>query len=201
MIHTMYFDLGNVLIFFSHEKMYKQLETLSGLSVAQIQSILLKDQIAYQYETGKMNTEELYNHFSALSKKTFSIKEFTQAASDIFVPNTDLFPFVEQMKKKQIRLILLSNTSECHFNYIREAYPIIHLFDEWVLSYKVGACKPNPLIFQKALSLAQCPVSNCFFTDDIPEYVQAARKEGLDSEVFSGVSAFKEHMKDRGLNF
>lgn len=193
----MYFDLGNVLVFFSHEKMYSQLSNLSGLPSLTIQSLLQKDKIQHRYETGDITTSELYHHFMQMSPKPFSLKEFTHAASNIFTPNEDIFPVVRGLKKQNIRLILLSNTSECHFNYIYENYPILSEFNEWVLSYKAGACKPDPLIFQKALTLAQCPTSDCFFTDDIHEYVQAARQAGLDSEVFSSVDNLKQHLADR----
>ncbi|MCC6127643.1 MAG: HAD family phosphatase [Chlamydiae bacterium] len=199
MIQTMYFDLGNVLIFFSHEKMYRQLSDLSGLSQKTIRSWLLENDTQYRYETGNLSTEELYSYFAAGSQKSFSLPEFTNAASDIFTPNEELFPIARALKNQQIRLILLSNTSECHFNYAFERYPILKEFDDWVLSYKAGACKPSPLIFEKALTIANCPSENCFFVDDVPEFVEAARKAGLDSEVFSGVETFKKHLGDRGL--
>lgn len=198
-IQTMYFDLGNVLIFFSHKKMYQQLASLSGLSADVLQSIFVQNGLGLQYETGYITTDELYSHLHRLGTQDFSKDEFMQAASQIFHPNEEMPPIIDQMKKQSVRLILLSNISECHFNYIAQHYPIIHEFNELVLSYKVGACKPNPLIFQHALQLAQCPHSNCFFVDDIPEYVEAARKAGLDSEVFSSMNLFRQHLKDRGL--
>ena len=199
MIRTMYFDLGNVLIFFSHEKMYRQLSELSGLPQKTIRSMLLENDTQYRYETGKISTEKLCSYFVKASPKSFSLPDFTNAASDIFTPNEELFPIARELKNQQIRLVLLSNTSECHFNYIFERYPILKEFDDWVLSYKTGACKPNPLIFEKALSLANCPAENCFFVDDVPEFVNAARKAGLDSEVFSGVETFKKHLGERGV--
>ena len=199
MIQTMYFDLGNVLIFFSHKKMYDQLSHLTGLSEKEIQKILFEDKMQQRYETGKLSTPDLYAHFAKMGSKSFSLPQFTHAASDIFTPNEELFPIVEEMKKRKIRLILLSNTSECHFNEVVRRYPILRQFDDWVLSYKTGACKPDPLIFEKALSLAECPRENCFFTDDIQEYVEGARKVGLDSEVFSGTASLKNHLASRSL--
>ena len=196
----MYFDLGNVLVFFSHEKMYNQLSQLSGLSSDAIRAMLSHKEMQGRYETGKISTEELYQHFTKASKKSFLLSEFTHAASDIFTPNEELFPVVKDLKRQNIRLILLSNTSECHFNQVWKLYPILKEFDDWVLSYKTGACKPHPLIFQKALSLANCPHERCFFVDDIREFVEAAKKEGLDSEVFLSVHLLKKQLKERGVS-
>lgn len=199
MIQTMYFDLGNVLVFFSHEKMYKQLSHLTELTPDAIRAILRDNQMLLQYETGKISTEDLYKHFFDASPRIFSFSEFTHAASDIFTPNEELFPIIKELKRQNIRLILLSNVSECHFNRVWSSYPILAEFNDWVLSYKAGACKPNPLIFEKALAIAECPHEHCFFVDDIPEFVEAARASGLDSEVFSNVATFKEHLKERGV--
>ncbi len=195
----MYFDLGNVLVFFDHDKMCHQLSLISGLPPADIRSMLQENKMQNRYETGLITTDELYTRFSHASPKSFSLDEFTDAASNIFTPNKEIFPVIKKMKQQNIRLILLSNTSECHFNYIYKNYPILSEFNEWVLSYKAGACKPHPLIFEKALTLANCPSSHCFFVDDIHEYVEAARKAGLDSEVFSNVATLKQHLRDRNV--
>lgn len=199
MIETMYFDLGNVLVFFSHEKMYRQLSQLSGLSSDAIRAMLLENQMQSRYETGQISTETLYKEFAKQSNQPFSISEFTHAASDIFTPNEELFPVVRDLKRQNIRLILLSNTSECHFNKVWELYPILKEFDDWVLSYKAGACKPDALIFRKALALANCPPELCFFVDDVREFVEAAKKEGLDSEIFLNVPTFKKQLQKRGV--
>ena len=197
MIKTVYFDLGNVLVFFCHKKMIQQIAAVSGLSVQETRSILIEKKIQEDYELGKITTEQLYSHFAKLGNRSFSLLEFMEAASDIFTPNEEIFPVIRQLKDRKIRLILLSNTSECHFNRIYSHYPILRLFDRLVLSFEEGTCKPDPVIFQKALALAECSPSECFFTDDIQEFVGAARKSGLDSEVFSNVPILKKHLSDR----
>lgn len=199
MLKTIYFDLGNVLIFFSRAKMLQQMSECTGLSTAAIHKILADEKVQESYELGEMDSAEFYKTFQQRSHLTFSMHHFLDAVSDIFIPNTDLFPLVEQMKTKGFRLILLSNTSECHFNRVYAHYPILHLFDDHVLSFEVRALKPSPLIFQKALSKALCEPKNCFYTDDIPEFVNGAKKAGLDGELFTGVSALKSALASRGL--
>ena len=200
MIQTIYFDLGNVIVFFSHQKMIRQIAETAGLSPQEVQSMLITNRGQIEHERGKVKTEELYAEFSRRGTRPFTFHEFIEAASDIFTPNTELFPIIEELKKRGIRLILLSNTSECHYNRVYSHYPILRLFDAHVLSYEAGACKPDPLIFRKALTLAECPKSNCFYIDDIPEYVTAARKTGLDSEIFTNVEALKKQLAARKIH-
>lgn len=193
----MYFDLGNVLVFFCYKKMIQQISHVTALSSQQVQKLLIDDKMQEEYETGKINAETLFTQFARRSPRSFSILEFMNAASDIFTPNEPIFPIVRDLKKQNIRLILLSNTNECHFNRIYSHYPILREFDDLILSYEAKACKPNPLIFHKALAAAGCPKSECFYIDDIHEYVASARKLGLDSEVYSSTDELKKHLLAR----
>lgn len=201
MLKTVYFDLGNVLVFFSLPKMFAQLSRCSGLSPEEIRQLLFDTDLRELYETGLIDTEQLYLAILQHAPKSFSLPEFMAAFSDIFTPNTEILPVVEKLKKEGIRLILLSNTSECHFHYTYAHYPIVHQFDHHILSYEVGAWKPDPRIFQAALEHSHCAPEECFYTDDIPDFIASARKAGLPGEVFTDVPHLKQQLIRRGCKF
>lgn len=198
MIKTIYFDLGNVLIFFSFPKMLEQIATLSGLKGSDIEKIFFQTDLRKLYETGKIQTRDLYQALLSHSSKPFTQKAFEWAFSNIFTPNLELWPLVSQLKEKGVRLILLSNTSECHFHFAQEHYPILKQFDELILSYEVGAWKPEAEIFQTALQRAHCKAEECFYTDDVPEFIQAAQESGLNGEVFTTTEQLKQALSRRG---
>ncbi len=199
MLKTIFFDLGNVLVFFSHEKMFRQLAACTGLAVQTIKQMLFEERLQQDYETGRIDSLSIYEHFQKRAPKLFNFNQFITAASDIFTPNTDLWPLVEQLKQIGIRLILLSNTSECHFNNVCAKYPVLDLFDDKILSFQLGFMKPDRRIFLKALSRAGCAPEECFYIDDIPEFIDAAKKVGLDAEVFLGVPPLKKALATRGI--
>lgn len=198
MLKTIYFDLGNVLVFFSLPKMFAQMAHCTGMSPSGVKQLLFETELRELYEKGLIDTEQLYRTFLKQSPHPFSLHEFMASFSDIFTPNTDLWPVVENLKKEGIRLVLLSNTSECHFNYAYSHYPILHQFDHKILSFEVGAWKPDPRIFQKALSHSQCKPEECFYTDDVPEFIASARKVGLQGEIFTDVPNLKRQLIERG---
>jgi putative hydrolase of the HAD superfamily len=198
MIKTVYFDLGNVLLFFSLPKMFAQMATCTGMSPSAVQGLLYGTELRELYEKGLIDTEQLYRTFLKHAPHPFSLHEFMAAFSNIFTPNTDLWPVIESLKNQGIRLVILSNTSECHFNYAYSHYPILHQFDHKILSYEVGAWKPDPSIFTHALKHSQCAPEECFYTDDIPEFIAGAKKAGLHGELFTDVPALKQHLIDRG---
>lgn len=199
MLKTVYFDLGNVLVFVNFKKLYGGLETITGLSVDAIERFLKHTHLQKRYETGMLSTQELYYALTKRAKKSFSLHDFEEAYCDIFTPNEELWPLVETLKQKGVRLILLSNTSECHFEYSQRNYPVLELFDHHILSYKVGAWKPDARIFESALQTANCKPEECFYTDDIEEFVLSARKLGLPSEVFTNAKALEKEIQGRGI--
>ncbi len=196
-LKTIYFDLGNVLCFFSRAKMIGQLAACSGIEPQIIKKLLIEKKLQSRYEKGQINTKELHALFLSLAPRPLSYELFMRAITDIFHPNKELWSVVEQLKDQGIRLILLSNTCESHYQWIDSNYPILKLFDKQILSFEIGLVKPDPLIFQKALTFANCEPQECFYIDDIKEYVDSARAEGLNSEVFTDVASLKLQLKNK----
>jgi putative hydrolase of the HAD superfamily len=200
MLKTVFFDLGNVLVFFSHEKMFAQVGNLANIPVHKVKEIFAKEKIMARYEQGLMESQEVYETLRSHSSQRFSFEELMHHAADIFTPNFGVWEIVKALKDSKKRLVLISNTSECHYNFIRSHYPILDLFDAKILSFEVQSMKPEPLIYQKALGQAKAEPKECFFTDDIPEYVEGARKAGLDSEIFTDTSSLRSQLSLRGCS-
>ena len=198
-IKTIIFDLGNVLVFFSYEKIISQISSLSGLSPHIIKELLIRKELHGAYESGKISDEEIYNIFLKEAPQSFSQEQFFLAASDIFQLNDPIYPFVKALKKRGFRLILLSNTSPAHYQFLTPRLPILDLFDAKILSYEVKALKPHPRIYAAAIEAAGCSPQECFYTDDVPEFVSAARVHGIDAEVFTNVQELEKQCKKRQL--
>jgi HAD superfamily hydrolase (TIGR01509 family) len=59
--------------------------------------------------------------------------------------------------------------------------------------------KPSPEIFQAALKLCGCLPEECFYTDDIAAYVEAARQLGIDAVQFESLAQLQRELKARGI--
>ncbi len=197
-VKTAIFDLGNVIVFFSTPKMIAQLALCTGLSQDQVRHLLIDRKLQSLYESGQLTSEDLYRAFLSETNKKFTREDLFYAASDIFIPNTPIFPLIEHLKKQGIRLLLLSNTSEAHYHFIAPRLPIIQLFDAKILSYQVQAIKPQSAIYHEALAQAQCKPKECFYTDDIPEYIAAAKTHGIDAVLFTDVADLSHQLAVRG---
>ena len=68
-----------------------------------------------------------------------------------------------------------------------------------MLSYEVGALKPDDKIYREAIQRAGCRPEECFFTDDIAINVDAARNNGMDAVQFVSAAQLEGELKARGV--
>ena len=197
MKQTIFFDLGNVLIFFDHLKMCRQVANLTGLSLDLVQKTMR--QYGDPYERGTINSCFVHEELNKLAQKELSFEALMHAISDIFEPNVEVIEIFQQVKAKGHRLFLLSNTCSAHFSFAASQFPFLAQFDGHVLSYEVGARKPEKKIYEKALEIAGCQNKECFYTDDIFDYIASARSMGIDAEQYTNPQALRKHLHTRGI--
>lgn len=200
MIDTCLFDMGNVLVHFSHPLMCQQIAAVCGSSAAEIQRLLFDLKWQQAFESGELTEAQfqarLENHF----QRPIDLPALVHAASDIFTLNTPMVPILQSLRRQGKRLVLLSNTSISHVEFVRRQFDVLSYFDDLVLSYEVGAMKPQPAIFHAALHKILCPPERCFYTDDIPAYIEAARQHGLQAEVFTTAESLQGQLASRGVS-
>ncbi len=200
MIRTVIFDLGNVIIPFDFARGYRMLSSRCGLAPEEIPLRIGSTDLVTRFESGQIETGDFVRRLTSLLGLQMTVEEFAEVWSAIFEQETlipDSLP--EQLRASGLRLLLLSNTNDLHMRYVRKNYGILRHFHHQVLSYEVGAMKPSPRIFAEALANADCAPGECFFTDDIPAYVEAAKQAGIDAEQFQGLPKLRQDLKLRGL--
>lgn len=199
MIKTFLFDMGNVLVSFCHDRMCRQMGELCGRSGPEIRRLLIDTGLQWAFERGEVTPDEFQQRFEAAVETKVDRERLAFASSDIFTPNESLLPVLYELKSRGHRLVLLSNTTEWHFEFVRDHFDMLKPFDDYVLSCRAGAMKPDAPIFDAALRMIDCDPGECFYTDDIPDYIAAGRKHGLDAEVFIDSVALVLQLKSRGI--
>ena len=181
-----YFDLGNVLLYFDHELAIRKMAKVAGIAAQQMRSIVLDGTLQNEYETGLISGVQFVSCISDSIGKELDAGDILQAASDMFVPNPHIIPVLEEIRNLGIPMGLLSNTCEAHWNWIGElAYPQVRgWFAPTILSFEVKSMKPDGHIYSEAQRQSGQNASGIFFTDDKLENVRAAKKAGWTAEVF-----------------
>lgn len=199
MIRTVIFDMGNVLVRFCHERMCRQMGALCGRTAADVRKHLIDSGLQAEFERGQLTEREFHARIERLMEQRVDFDALIEAGSDIFELNEPMIPVVDTLKARGYRLVLLSNTSISHFEFVRDRFDVLDRFDDYVLSYRIGALKPQAEIFLAAKESAVCAPDECFYTDDIADYVAAGRSHGFEAEVFTTTEKLREDLEKHGL--
>jgi len=193
-IRSFLFDLGNVILLFSHEKMCQQVADVCGRPVELVRHVLFDSGLQRRFETGQMSEAEFHRWFQEAVQSEVDFNKLRVAASDIFELNEAMASLLEQLKRSGYRLVLFSNTCVTHYEFVMQKFPILSVFDAAVLSFEVGAAKPEPQMFERALREIECDPEECFYTDDIEAHIAAGRRLGLQAEVFVDVPNLRRQL-------
>jgi putative hydrolase of the HAD superfamily len=198
-IKTVIFDLGRVIVPFDFKRGYARLSPLCGIPVAEIPARIAATKLVERFESGGVAPRDFVRQISGHLGFETTYENFCEIWSSIFLPET-LIP--EEMIAgiaSNYRMLLLSNTNALHFEMLRANYPLLRHFHHYVLSHEVGAMKPAPLIYQKAIEAARCLPEECFFADDMPAFVEGARGQGIDAVQFESAAQIERELRSRGV--
>ena len=198
MIKTILFDLGNVVIPFDFKRAYARMAVLCGCAVEEVPARIRATGLVTPFERGEIEAEPFVRQLSAALKVDITYSEFCDWWSSIFLEPTLVSDALLADLRTRHRLLALSNTNAIHFTMVKEAYPLLRHFDGYVLSYEVGAAKPEAKIYREAISRAQCDPGECFFIDDLAVNVEAARAHGMDAVQFLSAEQLERELRARG---
>lgn len=198
-IQTCLFDMGNVLVHFSHEKMCENVARACGVSPDKAKHLLMDDGLQWQLERGKITEADFHRAFEERLGKSVELEALKHAAADIFWLNESIVPLLDELKRLGMRLVLLSNTSVTHLEFIQREFDVLSRFDALTTSFEVGALKPERKIYEDALAKASCAPEECFYTDDIEKYVTTARSLGIHAAVFTDTNSTRRALADLGV--
>jgi putative hydrolase of the HAD superfamily len=200
-IKTVIFDLGKVIISFDFKRGYQRLEKICKYSAAEIPQRIGSTDLVKRFETGLVEPEDFVRQISAILDLHISYEQFCEIWSSVFLPDPLIPESMLAGISQRYHLLLLSNTNAIHFQMVEQTYPLMRHFHERILSYRVRAMKPSPVIYREALAHAACRPEECFYTDDIVDYVDGAKREGIDAVQFESCAQIQRELATRGVRF
>ncbi len=199
-----YFDLGNVLLSFCHDRMTRQVAAVFGVDQEQVRAATLagptQQSPQWRFEQGLIGEPEFYEHLCAALGSRPDRAALDLAASDIFAPIDQSWHIVRRLHAGGARLGILSNTNPTHWRFVTDGrYPILtECFEHAVLSYEAQSMKPDRVIYEQAIERAGVPAGAIFFVDDRGDNVAGALEAGLDAVVFRSAEGLERDLAERG---
>jgi glucose-1-phosphatase len=200
-----YFDLGNVLLSFSHARMCRQMAEAAGVAPEAVQRALFEPEggpsVQWLFERGNMNALAVYEHFCEALGVRPEMDQLFAAGCDIFDEIGESVAIVERLHAAGTRLGIMSNTNPIDWGFVTSGrFPFLNrCFEQFALSYEVRSMKPERAIYQAAVAKASYAAGEVFFTDDKPENVEGALAAGLDAVLFTSPEQLRRELQVRRL--
>lgn len=192
------FDFGSVIV-----KTNKQ--QVSGFLVKSLR--ITPEQAAEALNLRKENTdggmEENAFWLSYAQKNNIDIPEgwfaaFDQAKLEALDEIPGMIDLVKSLQRQGYQTALLSNVRGSQAA-IKSKLGLYELFHPVLLSYEIGAKKPDPKAFEILLSRLKVEPKEVIFIDNKQRNVDAAGKLGIDGVVFTNAEQLKHDLKERGI--
>jgi putative hydrolase of the HAD superfamily len=200
-----YFDLGNVLLSFSHERMCRQMAVKAGVEPEVVRRALFEAEsgpsVQWRFERGDLNALMVYEHFCEAVGARPDMEELFAAGCDMFAEIKDSVAIVERLAAAGVRLGIMSNTNPIDWTFVTSGpFPFLNrCFEQTVLSFEARAMKPERAIYDAAIKRAGVPAGEIFFTDDREENVEGALAARLDAVLFTSSAQLAAELERRGL--
>ena len=192
------FDLGNTLIRFDHSISAKKFANLFHLDSEEVRKLFFDSDLTRAFERGRISSREFHAGITNRLGIKIPFRDFVSIWNDIFWPDEASCSIARGLKKNY-RLFLLSNISRLHYEYIVEKFDILKIFDEIIVSFVVGAIKPEILIFEDAVKRAGGDKSAILYIDDREDLIKEATAFGIESIRYEGADRLKRDLEERGV--
>lgn len=159
-------------------------------------AIAYKASVVERADLGEIDLAEVLDHLSRLTGATPATLEAAFWACVKIDP--EMVALIESLKGRY-KTALLSNAMRPFLHQILEKHDLARLFDAMVISCDEHITKPNPAIYRLMAERLVVPASQCFFTDDNPANVAAARSIGMEAVQFSGIADLKRDLAAAGI--
>ncbi len=202
MIKAIILDLGNVLINFDHRIAAERISCFTTKSPEEVYRLFFDSEITCLFEEGKISPFEFFFRARKLLSSEIAYDTFLPIWNEIFFltpENEELYAIAKGLKK-HYRLAMLSNVNLLHWEYLKKQFSFFDAFHHIFTSFEIGARKPCPIIYKKALEILNVSPEEAFYVDDREELVEEARKLGIRAFVYKGTRQLKEDLLKIGVN-
>jgi glucose-1-phosphatase len=197
-IKAFLFDLGNVLVRFDHMKAAQKITANTPAKPEALFQLFFDSTLVTDHDEGRISTKHFYEAVKEAIDLKLPYDQFLEVWNHIFTLDSKMTELVLNLLK-QYPCYLISNTNRPHFEYLRDFCPVLKELNGWILSYEIGALKPHPTIYHRALELAQLPPREIFYIDDRPDLIHAGDRLGFQTHRFTDYEALSTVLTEQGV--
>jgi glucose-1-phosphatase len=193
------FDIGRVLIRVNVSLATSGLSQDVTLSPEDIWSALQKDPLWIDWQEGRVSPRDWHLHLERRLGGKLSFEQFVQVWNRALDPQPIQDDAFLQKLSKRYRLAVLSNTDPLHVAHMENTYQFLGYFTVRIYSCRVGASKPNPIIYKEALRACKVRSQEAIYIDDVGAYAEAAERLGMKGIIFKSPEQLQTELRQLGI--
>ena len=188
-IKTIIFDFGGVLLNLNMQACVDAFVRLGYNKIEELIDHYKQKGLFLLFEEGKIAADDFFTELQKIVGLHVSIKDLKQAYLSFLgdLPQSKLNLILELRKTHKV--YMLSNINQFIFEHCKKTYfeTDNHVFEDYFdkayLSFEMGVCKPDKLIFEKMIDDAKITPNQCLFLDDGEKNIETAKKLGFHTRL------------------
>ena len=195
------FDIGRVLLRVDVSRAMDGLASGLSLTPQDVWSAIEKDPRWLDWQEGRISPRDWHLHLTKRLGASLTFEQFCEVWNRALDPNPiHSESFIEKLSRNY-RLALLSNTDAIHMSNEDARFPFFRFFPIRIYSHRVGASKPDPLIYRAALQACKVQAEQAVYIDDVPAYAEAAQRLGMTAIAFQSPEQLQSDLRNLGIQF
>lgn len=193
------FDLGGVVLRWNSRDVIAT-APLSEPIRAALAEHLLPSPDWLEFDRGTLDLPDIIERSatrSGLDPDTLS--QFFEHVGDYMCPRSETLALVEELDAQGTPLYVLSNMPRHYIDLLEARHGFFNRFQRVYASARIGLIKPEPEIYRHVLSDADLIAADCWFIDDLPANVSAARDAGINALQFHDAASCRDSLVSAGV--
>jgi putative hydrolase of the HAD superfamily len=199
MIKAITFDLDGVYFVNGKENFIRNLVALGVLEDEAKRVFLKSEQMNIQYKGGLIGDEEYWSWALAEWNLNLSVDEIKELLIKGYEINNRVVETVKKVREKGCKTCICSNNFPARIDGLDKRFGFLKDFDVVVLSYDVGATKPDPRIFEELIIHAKVNPDEIVIADDGAANIEAAKALGIKAFFYEAFDKFLEDLRGEGV--
>ncbi len=187
-IKNVVFDVGQVLLEFNWRKFVDELNMSDDTKKKLINATIGSQKHWDEHDRGVLSDEEFISSCIKIEPDIpDEIRYYMENVGKIVKEYDYSTPLMRTLKELGYKVYILSNYGRTPFKYALEHMSFFDEADGRVVSYEVGAVKPEQEIFKIFVDKYNLEPSECVFIDDRADNIEASIRAGMSGIVFKNI--------------